>query len=101
MPDRDRFGHDSEFVKLASSLPVVLPQVATNDELKIDIEAFRPGVSIIGNTGRQFTVDYENIQSNIKEINDVVAGAGVVNTFPEVDGVVRRVPMLVSSQGLL
>ena len=49
----------------------------------------------------QFTVDYKYIQPNVKEINDVVAGAGVVNTFPESDGVVRRVPMLVSSQGML
>lgn len=101
MPDRDRFGHDSALATIVSELPVVLPQTATNDPIKTNTQAFRPGVSVIGDTGQQFTVDYENIQPNVKEINDVASGAGVVNTFPEIDGVVRRVPMLVSSKGLL
>ena len=101
MPDADRFGHDPAFATVASELPVVLPQTATNDPIKTTIQPFRPGVSVIGNTDSQFTVNYENIQPNVKEINNVVAGAGVVNTFPEVDGVVRRVPMLVSSKDLL
>jgi adenylate cyclase len=101
MPDRDRFGHDNALATIASELPIVLPQTATNDTIKTDTQAFRPGVSVIGDTGQRFTVDYENIQPNVKEINDAASGAGVVNTFPEIDGVVRRVPMLVSSKGLL
>lgn len=101
MPDADRFGHDSAFATIASELPVVLPQTATNDPIKTTVQPFRPGVSVIGTSDNQFTVNYENIQPNVKEINDVAAGAGVVNTFPEIDGVVRRVPMLVSSKDLL
>lgn len=101
MPDADRFGKDQFFASSIQAFPVILPQTATNDTLKNNVKAFRPGVSIIGDTGEQFTVNYKNIQANVKEINDNVAGAGVVNTFPELDGVVRRVPMLVSSEGLL
>lgn len=101
MPDADRFGKDDVLAAKLKEFPVVLPQSATNDPLKTDVQAFRPGVSIIGYTGEQFTVNYDNIQPNVKEINDSVAGAGIVNTFPELDGVVRRVPMLVSSKGML
>ena len=101
MPDADRFGKDKVLASKMKEFPVVLPQSATNDTLKTSVQAFRPGVSIIGDTGEQFTVDYDNIQPNVKEINENVAGAGIVNTFPELDGVVRRVPMLVSAKGLL
>jgi adenylate cyclase len=101
MPDADRFGKDSVLAETLSTLPIVLPQTATNDPIKTTTKAFRPGVSVIGNPDINFTVNYENIQPNVKAINDVITGAGVVNTFPEVDGVVRRIPMLVSSQGML
>lgn len=101
MPDADRFGQDSEFASVLSTYPVVLPQAASNDNVSSNTVPFRPGVSVIGNaeTSKNFTVNYANIQPNVKEINDVVAGAGIVNTFPEIDGVIRRVPMLVSARG--
>lgn len=101
MPDADRFGKDIVLAETLSALPIVLPQTATNDPIKTTVKAFRPGVSVIGNPDINFTINYENIQPNVKEINDVITGAGIVNTFPEVDGVVRRIPMLVSSQGML
>lgn len=101
MPDADRFKKDADLAKLLSTIPVVLPQTATNEKLQSDTVAFRPGVSVIGNEDQPFTVNYEHIQANTKEINDVVQGAGVVNTFPELDGVVRRMPMVISSGGKL
>lgn len=101
MPDADRFKQDSILADTLKEFPVVLPQSATNNPVKNTAQPFRPGVSVIGDTGEQFTIDYENIQTNVKEINDKVTGVGLVNTFPELDGVVRRVPMLVSSKGLL
>jgi len=101
MPDADRFKKDTDLAKFMSIVPVVLPQTATNEPVKSDTIAFRPGVSVIGNEDQPFTVNYENIQANTKQINDVTAGAGIVNTFPELDGVVRRMPMVVSSKGKL
>ena len=101
MPDADRFKHDKDLAEVLKSVPVILPQTATNEPVNTAVKAFRPGASVIGDTGEIFTVDYENIQPNVKEINDVVAGAGTVNTFPELDGVVRRVPLLVSAKGVL
>ena len=101
MPDADRFGKDTELANKIKQFPIVVPQSATNDPVNTTVKAFRPGVSVIGDTGEVFTVDYENIQPNVKQINDAIAGAGIVNTFPEIDGVVRRVPLLVSVKGQL
>lgn len=98
MPDKDRFKKDDEFAKYLSKSQVVLPQVAVNEPVKEDTKPFNPGVSIIGNS-ESFTVDFESIQPNTKLINETARAVGIVNTFPEIDGVVRRVPTLVSSRG--
>jgi adenylate cyclase len=99
MPEPDRFGQDSQLEKVLKSFPVVLPQAAVSEKITNDYPPFRPGVSVIG-TG-EVGIKYESIQPNIKLFNDSAAGVGVVNTLPEIDGVTRRVPMVVQSGGLL
>ena len=99
MPDNDRFGKDASLADTFHRHPVVLPQVASPDKhLSL---AFRPGVSEIGSPAHDFTVDYPGIQPNIPLFNTSAAGIGVVNVLPEIDGVTRRIPMVVSSGGLL
>ena len=99
MPDNDRFGKDAGLADTFHRHPVVLPQVATPEKQKV--QAFRPGVSEIGSPAHDFTVDYPGIQPNIPLFNTSAAGIGVVNVLPEIDGVTRRIPMVVSSGGLL
>ena len=101
MPDADRFGKDKEFANRMSDqvFPVVFPQMAGTS--KSSYEPFRPGVSEIGDSATDYTIDYEAIEPNIKEINNVAKAIGVANVLPEIDGVVRRVPMVVSSGGKL
>lgn len=99
MPEPDRFGQDVQLEKALKEFPVVLPQTAVNEKITNDYPPFRPGVSVIG-TG-EAGIKYESIQPNIKLFNDSAAGVGVVNTLPEIDGVTRRVPMVVQSEGLL
>ena len=93
MPERDRFGQDSELASTLKKFPVVLPHTATHEKLNNKFEPFRPGVSVIGdgNVG----IRYESIEPNIKEFNSSAAGIGIVNTLPEIDGVTRRMPMVV------
>jgi len=100
MPDQDRFNKDKNFAEFISTVPVVLPQVAVNEPVKQNTKPFNPGVAVIGDA-KDFTVDFDEIQPNTKVINESTQSAGIVNTFPEVDGVVRRVPTLVSSRGEL
>ena len=99
MPDADRFGRDANLADSLHRHPVVLPQSGTVDKQKVS--AFRPGVSEIGTPAHNFTVDYPGIQPNIQLFNSSAAGIGVVNVLPEIDGVTRRIPMVVSSGGLL
>jgi len=99
MPDTDRFGKDASLADTFHRHPVVLPQVASPDKhLSL---AFRPGVSEIGSPAHDFAVEYPGIQPNIPLFNTSAAGIGVVNVLPEIDGVTRRIPMVVSSGGLL
>ncbi|NDB57466.1 adenylate/guanylate cyclase domain-containing protein [bacterium] len=99
MPDNDRFGKDAGLADTLSRHPVVLPQVATYEKQKPG--AFRPGVSEIGGKASDFVVNYPGIQANIESFNSRGAGIGVVNVLPEIDGVVRRIPMVVASEGQL
>ena len=99
MPEYDRFNTDDALTQVLQEYPVVLPQTGTNDVFTETYKPFRPGVSIIG-TG-DVGVKYENILPNIQVFNDNAAGIGVVNTLPEIDGVTRRIPMVVASKGLL
>lgn len=99
MPERDRFGQDVQLAKLMKEVPVVLPHTATTDNIKNNYPPFRPGVSVIG--GENAGVNYGNIEPNIKEFNNSAAGIGIVNTLPEIDGVTRRVPMVVQANGNL
>jgi adenylate cyclase len=99
MPEADRFGKDADLTKEISESIIVLPQIATSDKQKGI--PFRPGVSEIGTSANKFTIDYPGIQTNIPQFNNNAKGIGVVNVLPEIDGVVRRVPMVVSSNGLL
>ena len=99
MPENDRFGKDDILANTLAEYPVVLPQTATDEPITQTYLPFRPGVSVIGdgNPG----ISYENIEPNIEEFNSSAAGIGIVNTLPEIDGVTRRIPMVVSSKGLL
>ena len=99
MPEADRFAKDYKLSNTLKEYPVVLPQTAANESITNQFNPFRPGVSVIG-TG-DVGINYQSIQPNIKEFNDNAAGIGVVNTLPEIDGVIRRIPMVVASNGLL
>ena len=100
MPERDRFGQDAEFVKLMRQVPVVLPHTGVNDKIE-DLSIFRPGVAVIGGDPSTTGVLYNGILPNYKDYNSAAAGIGVVNTLPEIDGVTRRIPMVVNANGKL
>lgn len=99
LPDADRFNQDNKLVNVLKEFPVVMPQMGGTDKPKYD--AFRPGVSVIGDDASNYIVNYPAIEPNIKDINDNAKGIGVANVFPEIDGVVRRMPMVIASDGKL
>jgi adenylate cyclase len=98
MPESDRFGKDNELKKIIDTYPVILPEVGVNDSTAS--VAPKIGVSEIGESARPWAPQYTGIQSNIPEYQGA-AGIGVVNTLPEIDGVTRRIPMVVSATDTL
>ena len=94
MPDADRFGQDSALAQQLKRSTVVLPHMATNEDTVSKYPPYRPGVSVIG-TGLP-GIAYRSIQPNVRLLNETASGIGIVNTLPEIDGVVRRVPQVVT-----
>jgi len=99
LPDPDRFGQDDKLANVLKKHAVVFPQAGSSDKQKGI--PFRPGVSEIGIPAVNFAPNYLSILPNVAAVNNNAAGIGVVNDIPEIDGVTRRVPMVVSSGGLL
>ena len=95
-PDKDRFGKDKIFQEFLNEAPVILPQTASNDDIDYGT-GFNPGVAEIGESAKIWTPNYKSILPNIF----TSSGVGIVNTLPEIDGVVRRLPMLVTSKDIL
>lgn len=98
MPEADRFNQDKQLAHVMSMLPTVLPEVAST---KGKNKTFGTTAQAIGvdPTGR--LVDYPGIIANVPQLQERAAGVGVVNTFPEVDGVVRRMPLVITSNGTI
>ena len=90
-PDVDRMGHDREYIQALRQYPVILPAVGSTTNKNV---ARNPGSVIIGPYGLDSFVTYPGIIANQSTIENAAAGVGLVNTLPEVDGVVRRMLMV-------
>ena len=97
-PDRDRMGHDAEYVQALRQYPTILPSVGSTNNRN---QARNPGSVVIGPFGLETFVTYPGIVANIPAVESAAAGVGLVNTLPEVDGVVRRMPMVAAHDGKL
>ena len=58
-------------------------------------------MSVVGADPAGMVVEYPGVISSVGIVNNNAAGAGIVNTFPEVDGVVRRMPLVILSNDKL
>ena len=94
MPEQDRFGGDAQLAKALEKYPAILPQVAST---KGKNRTFGTPVQVVGRDPQGAFVEYPGIIANVPQLEERAAGVGVVNTFPEIDGVVRRMPLLIMS----
>ena len=97
-PDRDRMGRDEAYIQALRQFPTVLPNVGSTTTRN---QPRAPGSVVIGPYGLDAFVTYPGIIANIPGVESAAAGVGIVNTLPEVDGVVRRMPMVVAYDGRL
>lgn len=95
MPEADRFGGDPVLQKTMSEYPVVLSQVASAKCSRDNTNTKRTGVAVIGDgKSTDYLPQYPCVLDNVATLQDSAVGVGVTSTLPEVDGVVRRVPLL-------
>ena len=93
MADRDRTGGDRDLGAALKNYPVILPSVPS-DKTKNTPRA--PGSAVMGPEWQDQIVQYPGIIANVPQLENNAAGVGIVNTLPEVDGVNRRMPLIVS-----
>ena len=92
MPEKDRFSKDNILAQALEKYPVVLPALGSTKSKNIDVGS---AIQIVGEDPDGYLVEYPGYITSVNEISDRAAGVGIVNTFPEVDGVVRRMPLLI------
>jgi len=94
MPENDRFGKDPVLAKTLKEYPVILPAMG---HTKNKNTSWGSPVQIVGQDPGGKLVEYPGIINSIDSLSEVATGVGVVNTFPEVDGVVRRMPLVIAA----
>jgi adenylate cyclase len=98
MADRDRTGGDRDLGAALKHYPVILPSVPS-DRTKNTPRV--PGSVVLGPEWLDQIVQYPGLIANVPNLENSAAGVGIVNTLPEVDGVNRRLPLIVSVDGKL
>src|SRR6056300_1584169 len=86
----DRLGGDEDFINTIYQNGVVIAQTGTN---QINKNAVPRGVAKIGDP-LPWLFEWDGMLGPIKEFGEYADGVGVTNTAPEIDGVTRRIPLL-------
>jgi len=90
--EKDRFNGDDELTEVLKTYPVILSQSAAN---KGKGQPVPRGVATIGENINDWLFEYNAAIGPTKQLGEAAAGVGMLLTAPEVDGVVRRLPLIV------
>lgn len=98
MAEPDRAGEDLDLALTMQSLPVILNMLGADENKNA---AINPGATIVNSEFIDLIPSRNGIIANVDDIESNAVGSGIVDTFPEADGVTRRMPMVIESQGTL
>jgi adenylate cyclase len=93
MAEPDRTGGDVVLANALKRYPVILGSVPSE---KTKNQPRKPGSAVIGPEWQEQIVQYPGLIANIPSLENAAVGIGIVSTLPEVDGVNRRIPLVVS-----
>ena len=93
MSEADRLGGDKDLAYVLSHTNSVIAQAPTTQNKRPD--AVRRGVAIIGGEPLEWIYSWPGALAPYKLLADSAAGVGTSVVAPEVDGVVRRMPLIV------
>jgi adenylate cyclase len=94
--EKDRLGGDQELIELLNEAPVIIGQSAST---KGKGDPVPRGLATIGESLDGWLFDYPEAIGPVKELGEVAAGVGMILTAPELDGVVRRMPLVIQIKG--
>ena len=98
MAEPDRTGGDRDLSAILKKYPVVLGSVPSN---KTKNTPRVPGSAVLGPEWLGQIVQYPGLIANVSQLENSAVGVGIVSTLPEVDGVNRRLPLIVTVDGKL
>jgi len=98
MAEEDRAGQDDILALTMQNYPVILNMLGSEASKN---EAVNPGATIVNSDYMHLIPSVPGTISNIPDIEYSAVGSGIVDTFPEADGVTRRMPLVIQSQGVL
>jgi len=98
MSEPDRSGEDQILAETMQQLPVIVTMLGAEENKN---EPINPGATIV-NSDYLYTIpSVPGIIANINDIEFSAYGSGITNSWPEIDGVTRRIPLVVESGGTL
>ena len=98
MSETDRSGEDATLALTMQQLPVIVTMLGAEDNKN---EPVNPGATIVNSDFLNTIPSVPGIIANIPDIEFSAVGSGITNSWPEVDGVTRRIPLVVESGGTL
>ena len=98
MSEEDRSGQDAVLAETMQNYPVIVNMLGAEQNKN---EPINPGAAIINPDYMYLIPHADGIIANVPAIEQNAVGSGIVNTFPEIDGVTRRAPLILESGGTL
>lgn len=98
MSETDRSAEDALLAQTMSKLPVIVTMIGAEKNKNTPVN---PGATIINSDYINLIPSTPGIIANVNKIETQAIGSGIVNTFPELDGVTRRAPLVLQSNGTL
>ena len=96
--DPDRGGKDAFFADMLKQTPTIIGQIPTNDRSASGVVR---GVASVGADWKPWVYQYSGAVGPIPELAKSANAVGMMIVAPEADGVVRRMPLVVSVDGVL
>lgn len=96
MSEKDRFGGDAVLAKVLEENPVILANVPSAKDKN---EARKPGVVVLNPEYMDQIINYPGMIANIPELENKAVGIGNILSIPEIDGVTRRMPLVIARRG--
>ena len=95
MSEEDRSGEDQELALTLQQLPVIVTMLGAEESKN---EAVNPGATIVNSEFRDRIPSVPGTIANIPDIEFNAVGSGITNSWPELDGVTRRIPLVIRAE---